>query len=68
VNSAASFAGNVQTIGRNGTGSPITEIWSDSLGHNTVQSYTVSGTSLTPAASLRTSSNYLATSTTGVGK
>jgi hypothetical protein len=68
LNSAASYAGNVQTIGKGGTGSPITEIWSDSLGNNTVQSYTVSGTILTPAASLQTSSSFLATSTTGVAK
>lgn len=67
-NNAAFYAGNVQTIGKSGTGSPITEIWSDSLGNNTVQSYTVSGTTLTPAASLKTSSSFLATSTTGVAK
>jgi len=68
LNSAASYAGNVQTIGKSGTASPITEIWSDSLGNNTVQSYTVSGTTLTPAASLQTSSPFLAISTTAVGK
>ncbi len=67
-NNYAFYAGNVQTIGKSGTGSPITEIWSDSLGNNTVQSYTVSGTTLTRAASLKTSSSFLATSTTGVAK
>jgi len=69
VNSAAFYAGNVQTIGRTGTGSPITQIWSDGSANNTVQSYTVSGTTLTPASSLKTtSSGSFAFSTNGVGR
>jgi len=69
VNSAAFYAGNVQTIGRTGTGSPITQIWSDGSANNTVQSYTVSGTTLTPAFSLKTtSSGSFAFSTNGVGR
>ncbi len=68
VNSAAFYAGNVQTIGNSGTGSPITQIWSDSSANNTVQSYTVSGTTLTQAHSLKTSSSgYFAFSTNGAG-
>jgi hypothetical protein len=50
------YAGNVQTIGATGTGSPITQISSNSSAANTVTSYTVSGTSLTTAHSLQTSS------------
>jgi len=69
VNAAAFYAGNVQTIGNSGTGSPITQIWSDGSANNTVQSYTVSGTTLTPAHSLQTSSTgSFAFSTSGVGK
>jgi len=69
VNSAAFYAGNVQTIGNTGTGSPITQIWSDGSANNTVQSYTVSGTTLTPAHSLKTtSSGSFAFSTNGVGR
>jgi hypothetical protein len=69
VNSAAFYAGNVQTIGNSGTGSPLTQIWSDSSANNTVQSYTVSGTTLTPASSLKTSSSgAFAFSTNGVGR
>jgi len=69
VNSAAFYAGNVQTIGNTGTGSPITQIWSDGSANNTVQSYTVSGTTLTPAFSLKTtSSGSFAFSTNGVGR
>jgi hypothetical protein len=69
VNSAAFYAGNVQTIGRTGTGSPITQIWSDGSANNTVQSYTVSGTTLTPASSLKTtSSGSFAFATNGVGR
>lgn len=69
VNSAAYYAGNVQTIGTSGTGSPITQIWSDGSANNTVNSYTVSGTTLTPASSLKTSSSgSFAFSTNGVGK
>ena len=68
VNSAAYYAGNVQTIGNTGVGSPITQIWSDSSGNNTVQAYTVSGTTLTPAGSLATSSaGAFAFSTNGAG-
>jgi len=69
VNSAAFYAGNVQTIGNSGTGSPITQIWSDGSANNTVQSYTVSGTTLTPASSLKTtSSGSFAFATNGVGR
>jgi hypothetical protein len=68
VNSAAYYAGNVQTIGNSGTGSPLTQIWSDSSANNTVQAYTVSGTTLTPAGSLKTSSSgSFAFSTNGAG-
>lgn len=68
LNSSAYYAGNVQTIGTKGTGSPLTQIWSDSSANNTVQSYTVSGTTLTPASSLKTtSSGSFAFSTNGVG-
>lgn len=68
LNSAAFYAGNVQTIGNSGTGSPLTQIWSDSNANNTVQAYTVSGTTLTPAGSLQTSSTgSFAFSTNGVG-
>lgn len=68
VNSAAYYAGNVQTIGNSGTGSPLTQIWSDSSANNTVQTYTVSGTTLTPASSLKTSSSgSFAFSTNGAG-
>jgi len=56
VNSAAFYAGGVQTIGSSGTGTPVTQIWSDSSANNTVQTYTVSGTTLTPAFSLQTTS------------
>lgn len=67
-NPSAYYAGNVQTIGNSGTGSPITQIWSDSSANNTVQSYTVSGTTLTAAHSLQTSSTgSYAFSTNGVG-
>jgi len=66
-NGAAYYAGNVQSIGSSGTGSPITQIWSDGSANNTVQSYTVSGTTLTPASSLKTSSSgSFAFSTNGV--
>jgi hypothetical protein len=69
VNTSAFYAGNVQSIGNSGTGSPITQIWSDSSANNTVQSYTVSGTTLTPAFSLKTSSSgSFAFSTNGVGR
>jgi len=69
VNSAAFYAGTAQTIGKTGTGSPIAQIWSDSAANNTVQSYTVSGTTLTPASSLKTtSSGSFAFSITGVGR
>jgi len=68
VNSAAYYAGNVQTIGNTGVGSPLTQIWSDSSANNTVQAYTVKGTTLTPAGSLKTSSSgYFAFSTNGAG-
>jgi hypothetical protein len=68
LNSSAYYAGNVQTIGNTGTGSPLTQIWSDSSANNTVQAYTVSGTTLTPAGSLQTSSaGSFAFSTNGVG-
>lgn len=68
LNSSAFYAGNVQTIGNSGTGSPLTQIWSDSSANNTVQSYTVSGTTLTPASSLKTSSSgSFAFSTNGAG-
>lgn len=68
LNAAATYAGNVQTIGNSGTGSPLTQIWSDSNANNTVQSYTVSGTTLTPAHSLQTSSSgSFAFSTNGAG-
>jgi hypothetical protein len=68
-NPSAYYAGNVQTIGSSGTGSPITQIWSDSSANNTVQSYTVSGTTLTAAHSLKTSSSgSFAFSTNGVSK
>jgi hypothetical protein len=68
-NTSAYYAGNVQTIGASGTGSPITQIWSDSSANNTVNSYTVSGTSLTLAHSLQTSSSgAFAFSTNGVAK
>lgn len=68
VNNSAFYAGNVQTIGNTGTGSPVTQIWSDGSANNYVQSYTVSGTTLTPAANLQTtSSGYFAFSTNGVG-
>ena len=69
LNSSAYYAGNVQTIGNKGTGSPLTQIWSDSSANNTVQAYTVSGTTLTPAGSLKTSSSgSYAFSTNGVGR
>jgi hypothetical protein len=69
TNSSAYYAGNVQTIGTSGTGSPITQIWSTNSAVNTVQSYTVSGTTLTPAASLQTSSSgSFAFSTNGAAK
>lgn len=69
VNNSAYYAGNVQTIGNTGTGSPLTQIWSDSSANNTVQAYTVSGTTLTPAGSLATSSSgSFAFSTNGVGR
>ena len=69
LNSSAYYAGNVQTIGNSGTGSPLTQIWSDSSANNTVQAYTVSGTTLTPAGSLKTSSSgSYAFSTNGVGR
>jgi len=68
LNSSAFYAGNVQTIGNSGTGSPLTQIWSDSSANNTVQAYTVSGTTLTAAGSLKTSSTgSFAFSTNGVG-
>jgi hypothetical protein len=68
VNNSAYYAGNVQTIGNSGTGSPVTQIWSDSSANNTVNTYTVSGTTLTPAHSLATSSSgSFAFSTNGVG-
>jgi len=68
VNSSAYYAGNVQTIGNTGVGSPLTQIWSDSSANNTVQAYTVKGTTLTPAGSLKTSSSgYFAFSTNGAG-
>jgi len=61
------YAGNVQTIGATGTGSPITQISSNSSAVNTVTSYTVSGTTLTTAHSLTTSSSgSYAFSTNGV--
>ena len=67
VNNSAYYAGNVQTIGKSGTGSPLTQIWSDSYANNTVQAYTVKGTTLTPAGSLKTSSSgSYAFSTNGV--
>ena len=53
----AYFAGNVQSIGKTGAGSPIAQMWGDSEANNTVQSYTVNGTTLTPADGLRTSSS-----------
>jgi len=63
------YAGNVQTIGNSGTGSPITQISSTSSAAQTVTSYTVSGTTLTPAHSLATSSSgSFAFSTNGVGR
>lgn len=69
ANNSAYYAGNVQTIGNTGTGSPLTQIWSDSSANNTVQAYTVSGTTLTPAGSLKTSSSgSYAFSTNGVGR
>jgi hypothetical protein len=62
------YAGNVQTIGSSGTGSPITQISSDSSANNPVTSYTVIGTTLTAAGSLKTSSSgSYAFSTNGVG-
>lgn len=68
VNNAAFYGGNVQTIGNSGTGSPLTQIWSDGNANNTVQAYTVSGTTLTPAGSLQTSSaGSFAFSTNGAG-
>jgi hypothetical protein len=68
VNNAAYYGGNVQTIGNSGTGSPLTQIWSDGNANNTVQAYTVSGTTLTPAGSLQTSSaGSFAFSTNGAG-
>ncbi len=68
VNSAAYYAGNVQTIGNTGTGSPITQIWSDSSANNTVQAYTVSGTTLKAAGSAATSApGGFAFSTNGAG-
>lgn len=68
LNSSAFYAGNVQTIGNSGTGSPLTQIWSDGNANNTVQSYTVSGTTLKAASSLQTSSTgSFAFSTNGAG-
>jgi len=68
VNNSAYYAGNVQTIGNSGTGSPLTQIWSDSSANNTVQAYTVSGTTLKAAGSLKTSSSgSFAFSTNGAG-
>ncbi len=69
VNNSAYYAGNVQTIGNSGVGSPLTQIWSDSSANNYVQAYTVKGTTLTPAGSLQTSSTgSFAFSTNGAGK
>jgi hypothetical protein len=82
TNDAAFYAGNVQTIGDSGTGSPITIVWSSftpvqsslkgtatNIFTNTVQSYTVSGTTLEPSSSLNTTSTENdSLSTAGVGK
>jgi hypothetical protein len=52
VNTAAFLAGGVQTIGISGTGSPLVQIANDLSGHDTLYSYNVSGTTLTPVDSL----------------
>ena len=55
VNASAFVAGSVQTIGITGTGSPLVQIATDISGNNTLYSYTVNGTTLTPANSLKVS-------------
>lgn len=56
VNNNAYYAGNVVGVGKSGTGSPLAQIVYTSSGVNEVQSYTVSGTTLTPVATLATTS------------
>jgi hypothetical protein len=55
VNASAFVAGGVQTIGISGTGSPLVQIATDISGNNTLYSYTVNGTTVTPANSLKVS-------------
>jgi hypothetical protein len=52
VNKSVFFAGGIGTIGTAGTGSPVVQIVNDSSGDNVLDSYTVNGTSLTPAGTL----------------
>jgi hypothetical protein len=54
ANSAAFIAGNVQTVGISGTGSPLVQIIAN-LSGNVLYSYEVNGTTLTPASSLNLS-------------
>jgi hypothetical protein len=56
VNNNAYYAGNVVGVGKTGTGSPLAQIVYTSSGVNELQSYTVSGTTLTPVTSLATTS------------
>jgi len=54
VNSSASFAGAIQTVGTAGTGSPLVQIAADSsFATNILYSYTVNGTTLTPASTFK---------------
>jgi len=53
VNTQASDAGAVVTIGTTRTGSPLVQMAADSLGNNTLNSYGVSGTTLTLLYSLK---------------
>jgi hypothetical protein len=54
VNTAASYAGAVQTVGTPGTGSPLVQIAADSsFMTNILYSYTVNGTTLTPASTFK---------------
>jgi hypothetical protein len=54
VNLSAFYAGQIQTVGTTGTGSPVVQIANDGDDHNTLYSYTVDGTNLTPVGSLST--------------
>jgi hypothetical protein len=49
VDKSAFFATGIGTVGTAGTGSPVVQIVNESSGDNVLDSYTVSGTNLTPA-------------------